>query len=438
MHLPRLRANRQITYRFRRAIYRSALTSIVGALVAIALTADWAPAHDWPTWRGPQRNNLCREAGLLDEWPEGGPPLKWHTNLCGVGYSAPSVVGNTVYLMGNGNGKEWVIALNRAQGGTQRWASATGPIRHQGGGYPGPRSTPTIDGDRLYALGLAGVLVCMNAEDGKVIWYKDLVRDFGGKAPTWGYAESVLVDSRFVLCTPGGRENTVVCLNKETGEKVWGAAVGDGAAYSSLIKAELSKVSQYVAFTAKGVVGVSAKDGRPLWRYNAPANKEGVNVATPIWYKDTIFAASNYRVGGGLVWVRYTPRGQQAQQLYFTRDMQNHHGGMVLVKEFLYGASNPGMLNCLNYRTGKLMWSDRQPGKCSVLYADGHLYCRDENGPISLVQANPKGFFLKGRFNQPHRSQTKAWPHLVISEGELLVRDQNVLLAYDIRERQSQ
>ncbi|MFW6124513.1 MAG: PQQ-binding-like beta-propeller repeat protein [Pirellulales bacterium] len=414
---------------------RSICTLITATLIPLT-TSHWATADDWPTWRGPRRDNICRETGLLDEWPEGGPPLKWRTNLCGVGYSAPSAVGETVYVMGNGNGREWVIALNRATGGTQRWASATGPIRHKGGGYPGPRSTPTIDGDRVYALGLAGVLVCLNAKDGEVVWYKDLVADFGGEPPHWGYAESVLVDAKYVLCTPGGRENTVVCLNKMTGEKVWGAAVGDGAAYASLIKAKLSKVPQYVALTAKGVIGVRAQDGEPLWRYNAPANKQGINVATPVWYKDTIFAASN-RTGGGLVWVRRTPMGLKPQQLYFTRKMQNHHGGMVLANEFLYGASSPGGLTCLNYRTGQVAWAERKPGKCSVLYADGHIYCRGENGPISLVQANPKSFVLHGRFNQPYRSRAKAWPPPVIADGELLIRDQHVLLAYDLRQRRS-
>jgi outer membrane protein assembly factor BamB len=342
-----------------------------------------------------------------------------------------------VYVMGNGDGREWVVALDRSTGGTQRWASATGPIRHEGGGYPGPRSTPTVDGDRLYALGLAGTLVCLNRADGSVVWHTDLVKDFGGGIPTWGYAESVLIDGDRLLCTPGGKENTVVCLEKATGRKVWGARVGDGAAYSSIIKATLSRVPQYVAFTAKGVIGLNPRDGKLLWRYDAPANKNGINIATPIWYKDTIFASTNYKQGAGLAWIRPGPAGLQAQQLYFTRDMQNHHGGLVLVGEDLYGASNPGVFMCLDYRTGEVRWTDRAPGKCSVLYAEGRLYCRDEKGPISLVQASPKGFFLKGQFQQPHRSKTNAWPHLVISEGQMLVRDQNVLLAYDIRRQRS-
>ena len=396
-----------------------------------------ALAADWPGWRGPQRDGISRERGLLQEWPEEGPPIAWATNLCGEGYSAPAVVGDRVYLMGNGRGGEWVLALNVAKGGTQEWASATGPVRHQGHGYPGPRSTPTVDGDRVYALGLAGTLVCLSAEDGRVIWHKDLVADFGGTIPEWGYAESVLVDGKLVICTPGGDENTMVALNKDTGEKVWGAAIGDAAGYSSVIRVNIGRVSQYVAFTAKGVVGVAVDSGKLLWRYDAPA-VSGINIPTPVWYRDTIFAATAYgkRGGGGLVWPRRSPQGFAPQQIYFTKHMRNHHGGMVLVNEHLYGCSNPNVLTCMDYRTGQVAWTDRSSGKCSVLYADRRLYCRDEDGPISLVAASPKEFVLHGRFTPPYRSRRKAWPHLVIADGMMYVRDQNVLLCYDIRDKQ--
>lgn len=415
--------------------YGSFIVFLAALAIATAIAESGALGADWPGWRGPQRDGISREKGLLQEWPEAGPPIAWATNLCGEGYSAPAVAGNRVYLMGNGRGGEWVLALNVAKGGTQEWASATGPVTHQGNGYPGPRSTPTVDGDRVYALGLAGTLVCLNAEDGKVLWHKDLVADFGGTIPDWGYAESVLVDGKFVICTPGGKENTIVALNKDTGEKVWGAAIGDPPGYSSVIKVKIGRASQYVAFTATGVVGVAAVDGRPLWRYDAPA-VSGVNIATPIWYRDTIFASSAYgkRGGGGLVWPRRTPQGFVPQQIYFTNDMRNHHGGMVLVNDFLYGCSNPNALTCLNYRTGQVLWTDSSSGKCSVVYADRRLYCRDENGPISLVAANPKEFVLHGRFHPPFRSRRKAWPHLVVANGMMYVRDQNVLLCYDIRD----
>jgi len=408
------------------------LLSVACSTLLATLACCSAAANDWPSWRGPTRDGICRETGLLHEWPAEGPKMAWGTNSVGVGYSGPAVVGNLLYTMGNGNGKEWVVALDVTQGGKQVWASATGAIRHQGTGYPGPRSTPAVDGDRLYALGINGDLACMSTEDGSILWHHNLVNDFGGAIPKWGYSESVLIDGGLVLCTPGGRQATVVALQKGSGKLAWSSPLGDAAAYSSIIKASINKINQYVTVTAKGVVGISAADGTPLWRYNRPARKGLVLISTPIWWGQTVFAAGGYGSGGGLAWIRPSPMGFVAQELYFTQAMQNHHGGMIRLGEHLYGCNDPGILTCLDYKTGQVLWQNRGPGKCSLLCADGRLYCRDEKGPISLVEASPREFTLKGRFNQPYRSGKKAWTHLVVANGMMYVRDQNVLLCYDV------
>jgi hypothetical protein len=216
---------------------------------------------------------------------------------------------------------------------------------------------------------------------------------------------------------------------------VWGSPVGDPADYSSIIKPTFGTSKQYVTLTKKGVIGVSAKDGKFLWRWDAPANKTA-NITTCVWHDNTIFAASAYNTGGGLVEI--TPSGEnfQAKQRYFVKKMQNHHGGLILRDGALYGCGNPSVLMCLDYQSGDVKWSDNSSGKCSLLYADGMLYCRSEKGPISLVEATPAGFHLKGRFNQPNRSKQNSWPHLVIANGVLYVRDQDVLLAYDVRAAQ--
>ncbi|MBN2475223.1 MAG: PQQ-like beta-propeller repeat protein [Pirellulales bacterium] len=413
---------------------RATVAALLASLLAIAIPSGPAAADDWPAWRGPNRDGICQETGLLKVWPRGGPPLVWKTASIGEGFSGPAVVGDVLYTMGNGNGKEWVVALDLKQGGRQIWASATGPIGHDGGGYPGPRCTPSLDGKRLYALGIGGELVCMNTADGQIVWHRNLVGDFGGSVPEWGYSESVLVDGPWVICTPGGRRATIAALDKTDGRPVWTSPIGDPAAYSSVISVSIGRVKQYVAFTAKGVVGVAADDGTPLWRYGRPANRTAV-IPTPVWWGQTVFAASGYGTGGGLVWVRATPQGFLPQELYFTKDMQNHHGGVIRVGGYLYGCSNPGILTCLDYKTGRTLWQDRGPGKCSLLYADGLLYCRSEKGPISLVEATPEGFRLKGRFDQPDRSNKNAWPHPVIADGMMYLRDQNVLLCYDVRAR---
>jgi len=418
-------------------LFRSAW-HLLAELLLICTVAAFCPApricsaDDWPGWRGPRRDAACDETGLLKQWPPEGPPLAWQARGLGEGYSGPAVVGNFVYLMGQREGQQWVFALDWTRQGRAVWATSIGPVRHKGGGYPGPRSTPTVDGGRVYVLGIAGTLACLDARTGRGLWRISLPEQFGGQVPQWGYAESVLIDGNKLICTPGGRQATMVALEKSSGRPIWQASIGDRAAYSSPIKASIGRVIQYVTFTQQGVISVDAQTGRLLWRWDRPANRTA-NVATCVWFGQTIFAASGYGTGGGLVWARRTPTGFQTQELYFTRKMKNHHGGMVLVDGHLYGADDPGLLTCIDYKTGQIKWQDRRPGKSSVLYADGMLYCRNENGPVTLVEANPNECVIRGQFEQPFRSDKKAWPHPVIANGLLFLRDQDLLLCYDVR-----
>ena len=403
---------------------------LLAALAPIALADS---SGDWPSWRGPRRDARCDETGLLRTWPEGGPKLAWQADDLGEGFSTPSVVGNLVYLMSNKDGQEWVLALDRTKQGTGVWGRATGPVIHDGGGYPGPRSTPAVDGNRVFALGLSGELVCLDSKTGKQHWRHNLLADFGGRVGHWGYSESPLVDDKWVLCTPGGDQATIVALLKTSGKLVWSAAVGDTADYSSILPIQVAGTKQYVQFTKQGVIGVNGKNGAPLWRYNAPANGTA-NCATPLFAHDCVFAGSGYGTGGGLVRLKKNRKLWEAEQVYFTSEMKNHHGGMVVVDDFIYGCDDPGILRCLDFKTGETKWQDRSCGKCSVLYADGMLYCRSEDGRVSLVRASPDRFELAGRFDQPNRSDRQAWPHPVIAHGQLYLRDQDKLFCYDLKE----
>jgi len=408
------------------------LFCILFCVWSTSITAQRAAADDWPAWRGPQRDAICRETGLLKEWPTDGPPLAWKTTGLGEGFSSVSVVGNVLYTMGHKDGKQWAMALDISKAGKIIWESDFGPVRYDGANYPGSRATPTIDGNRLYTTGIAGDVVCMDIKDGRIVWQKDFVKDFGGKIPQWGYAESVLVDGPWVIGTPGGEENTIVALNKNNGNKVWGAAVGDPAAYSSVIKATIDGVKQYINLTAKGVIAVRAEDGKSLWRYDAPAGKVA-NCTTCISSGNSVFAASGYGIGGGRADIERNGNEFEAKEVFFSKKMQNHHGGTILFDGMIYGCSNPQDLTCLDFNNGDMKWSDKSSGKCSILFADGMLYCRDENGPVSLVEATPEGFNLKGRFKQPDRSDKNSWAHPVIANGMLYLRDQDVLLCYDVQ-----
>lgn len=395
--------------------------------------APKAPSNeDWPAWRGPLRNGLCTEQGLARKWPKEGPPLVWKVENIGDGYSTPSVAGGAIYVMGNRDGKEYVFALDRSQQGKELWAAAIGPVRHDGAGYPGPRSTPTVEGDRVYALGMNGDLVALEAKTGRLVWSRDLVKEFAGTIPSWGYSESVLIDGPWLLCTPGGGQATLAALDKQTGKTVWQSPVGNGAGYASIIVATIDGVKQYVQFTAQGVVGVQADNGKFLWRYDAPANGTA-NISTPVVAGNEVFAASGYGTGGGLVELAKAGAEWKANQAYFTKAMKNHHGGLLLVDGFLYGSNDPGLLTCLDFKSGKEMWADRGPGKCSVVFADGLIVARSEEGKVSLVEATPGQFTMLGSFEQPNRSGRPAWPHPVVAGGELYLRDQNVLMCYELR-----
>jgi outer membrane protein assembly factor BamB len=393
-----------------------------------------ARPFDWPQWQGPDRTAVSRETGLLGDWPAEGPPLAWTAHKLGGGYSTPDVAAGRVFGMSFREDDEVVWALDETSG-KELWSTTIAAANHNVGYGEGPRCTPTVDGDLLYTLGVSGDLVCLESATGKERWRKNLPRDFAGRMMSWGYSESPLVDGDKLIATPGGPSATLVALNKHTGETVWKARVpeGDGVAYASAIVAEVGGLRQYVQFLGRGVVGVAADDGRFLWRYNRPANGTA-NCSTPIFHDDRVFAASSYGAGGGLAQLAREGDTTSAREVYSTRHMKNHHGGMVLVDGHLYG-SDEGMLCCLDFKSGRVLWEDRGPGKGSIAYADGRLYYRNEGGPMVLVEANPERYVEHGRFEPPERSAHNAWPHPVIANGRLYLRDQDVLLCYDVKRR---
>jgi outer membrane protein assembly factor BamB len=403
-----------------------------------------AAPGDWPGWRGPDRTGVSKETGLLKEWPKGGPKLLWKADGLGGGFSTPSVAGGRIYLLGTEGKKELLIAL-AAKDGKPVWRREVGA---EAGGHPGPRSTPTVDGDFVYAISSDGKLVCATTAKGEVKWRKDLKAEFGGVHGNWAYAESPLIDGDVLVCTPGGEDATLVALKKKTGDLIWKAPVKgfpakEGrrgkkrayatAAYSSAIVADIGGVRQYIQFLSGGVVGVAAKDGKLLWHYDSPANATA-NIATPIYRDGRVFAASAYGTGGGAAKITRDGDKFTVQQEYFVRALQNHHGGMVLVGDHIYGTGANTLL-CVNFKTGKVAWQNRSIGKGSVASADGRLYVRGERGAVALVEANPAGYKERGRFEQPDRSDQMAWPHPVIAGGKLYLRDWDVLLCYDVKAR---
>ena len=408
---------------------------------AVALAADAAPvaAGDWPGWRGPERSGVSRETGLLQQWPPGGPKLLWKAKGLGGGYSTPSLAGGRLFVMGSRGDDEYVMALD-LQDGRPLWSTRVGRVgANRGPNYPGPRSTPSVDGDLLYTLGSDGDLVCAETATGKIVWHKHLEKDFQGNRNLWAYCESPLIDGETLVCSPGGPTATLVGLDKKTGAVHWRTQKEDYniAGYASAIVAEVGGVKQYIQFLGAGLIGVSATDGKELWFYRG--NLGGQSCATPIFHDGYVFSsASGVEGAGGDALLRLTVDGVhvRAEQVYLVRTLLNHHGGVIRVGDYLYGTSS-GALVCMNFKTGAAQWRDRCVGKGSLVVADGHLYVRGERGEIALVEAVPKGYQEKGRFRQPDRSRFPTFCHPVVAGGRLYLRDEDVLLCYDVKEKSS-
>lgn len=400
--------------------------------LGMLLLAASACGDDWPGWRGPQRTGISHEKGLAKSWPAEGPKLLWKSTEVGEGFSTPSVADGLLYVMGNRDGQEFVMALDVASRGKVVWTTAIGPVRHEGAGYPGPRSTPTVDGSKVYCLGLNGDLICLDAKSGEIAWRHDFVVEYGGDIPSWGYSESVLIDGPWVVCTPGGSKASIAAYQKDDGRPVWGSEFGAGAGYASIIIAEIDGVKQYVQFMQDRVVGVSAQNGAPLWRYDAPANGTA-NCSTPLAAGNKVFAASGYGTGGGAVNVKKQGDAFQADEAFFTKQMKNHHGGMILLDGYIYGSDDPGILTCIELATGETKWQERAPGKCSLIYVDGRLITRSERGQVCLVNVSPEKCEVVSEFEQPDRSDKPSWPHPVVAGGLLFLRDQETLLCYDLK-----
>jgi len=405
-------------------------TLFVSALLFVTGSLCLGAQGDWPQWRGPERTDISPETGLLKEWPAEGPKLAWKATGLGAGFSTVSVVGNRIFTAGDIGDASYIIALNRADG-SLLWKAKLGKT---GGGPAGPRGTPTVDGDLVYELAQHGELVCVEAATGKEVWRKDLKKDFGGANGGWLYAESVLVDGDRAICTPGGKQGTLLALNKKTGEVLWRCADWtDSAEYSSPIVETIGGVRQYIQFTGKSVGGVAADSGKLLWR--ADRRGQTATIPTPIYKDGYVYVASGYGVGCNLFQIKKDGDTFSAAQVYANQNMVNHHGGVVLVGEHLYGFSDNKGWVCQNFKTGEIAWQKNSVGKGALTYADGCLYLRSEGGkgPVALVEATPDGYKEKGRFDQPDRSKANSWPHPVVAGGKLYLRDQDVLLCYDVK-----
>ncbi|EMI41457.1 polyvinylalcohol dehydrogenase [Rhodopirellula sp. SWK7] len=417
--------------------------------ILIAVSAPFflshACAEDWQQWRGAERANRSTETGLFETWGEDGPPLKWMAEGLGSGYASVSVSDGVIYTTGNFEGNQSAIAISE-QDGKVIWTQAITDLlpKH---GYDGSRTTPTVDGDRLYMVSSDGRIVCLNRADGSMVWSRDFKEWDGKMMSGWGFSESPLVDGDRVICTPGGEDAMVVALNKSNGEQIWACAIpagGDdslkkGAGYSSVVISNGGGVKQYIQLVGQGLIGIRASNGEMLWRYERVANTTA-NIPTAIVDGDDVFTSTGYNTGSALLTLSSDGNdGVTVKEVYWlgARELQNKHGGVTLVDGYLYcghGNGN-GMPVCVEMKTGEIAWGPERAkgrGETSLIYADGHIVFRREDGTVILATATPDDFEIVRLF-EPAFQEGKTWAHPVIANGNLYLREQDKLMCYRLK-----
>jgi len=417
---------------------------VLAVMAMLIVTGITVKAQDWPQWRGANREGVSKETGLNLNWAEKKPPLTWTFRQAGAGFSAPVIVGTTLYGQGAADGNDFAFALD-TQTGNLKWKQNLGTqsVIERG---DGPRGSVTVDGDKLYLIRGSGHIHCLATSDGKTLWQKDFKGDFNGAMMSnWGYSESPLVDGDLVVCTPGGTDGTMIALNKNTGAVVWRTKEWtDQAGYSSPIVAEVGGLRQYIQQSSKGVAGIAAKDGKLLWKIDNAAYRTAV-IPTPVFNDNMVYVTNGYN--GGCIGIQLTKNGEniKADSVYTNRVISNQHGGVVMINGFIYGYAEPPASGwvCQNMKTGEIAWTEKAQdtgiGKGSVIGINDRLLLFDmQSGALVVVAASPDGWKEFGRMEIPERTKVSTqdnqlWTHPVVANGKLYVRDHDLLFCFDLK-----
>lgn len=404
------------------------LTAFLAAVLWALSPPVWAETPSWPRFHGPQATNRSPETGLLKQWPDGGPKLLWTARGIGEGFAAVAISGGLIHTDGNLHDNTVIAALDLD--GKIRWQVANG--RAWTGPQSGARGTPTLDGDRLYHESPLGDVCCLDAKTGQEVWRLNILEKFGAKNINWALAESLLVDGDHLICCPGGPETAVVALEKATGRTVWKSpSAGDLAGYSSPVLAEHLGLRMILTMTSRAIIAVHAGTGDLLWRHEHITPWEE-NICTPIFHEGWVFASTGHRVGSVMLKVSVNGQKASVEEVWKSTDLDNHHGGVILLDGYLYGSCWKPLWVCLDWKTGKKMYDDRGVGKGSVTFADGMLYTLSEQGKVGLVKATSSGHQIVSQFRLPSGGEGPVWAHPVVCGGRLYLRHGDFLYAYAI------
>ena len=400
-------------------------------LTVMFLTGPLGYAEDWPRFLGPNADNISTETGLLRSWPAEGPTLLWTAKGLGHGFSSMAIAAGMIYTAGNVADDTIITALDLD--GNTRWQVANGDAWTKD--YPGTRATPTIDGDRLYHQSPLGSLICLDAKTGRKIWQINTLEKFQSKPPRWALAESLLIDGDRLISCPGGPQTAMIALDKTTGDVLWQApSTGELAGYASPILAEHTGLRIVITLTAKALIGVNAQTGDLLFHVPHESYADE-NILMPIFHDGCIFVST--LKAGSVKWKLNGADGKASvEELWRTTEMDNHHGGVLLLDGTLYGTStfrNRNLWIGMDWQTGEKLFADKGVGKGSITYADGLLYTFSIDRLMGLVRPTPTGLDIISSFTIPEGGEGKSWPHPVVCGGRLYLRHSQFLYAYDIR-----
>jgi len=403
-----------------RVLNEQKLTVLIICLIASSLYAA-----DWPQFRGPNRDGLCAETGLLTQWPETGPEELWSFDDLGHGFASVAVVDGVIYTTGMVDKQGWLYALDLE--GKLKYKIQYGP--EWAGSHPGTHTTPTIDDDRLYLMSGQGRISCHDIKTGKCLWHKDTLDEFQGKNIRWGVAESVLIDGKKAICTPGGKDATVVALDKMTGKTIWTTkGLSERSAYCSPCVIERGSKRILLTMVQKSIVGVDIETGKLLWRVGHEVSYD-ISAVTPVYVDGVIIVSNGYKHGS--LGFALAPDGMSVTRKWDQKSLDVHHGGMLLIDGHVHGA-NAREWQCLDPKTGAVKYTDKLTGKGSAIYAQGMLYCYGEKGQLGLARVSPTGYDLVSAFKIT-KGEKQHWAHPVISDGRLYIRHGEILMCFDIK-----
>ena len=386
-------------------------------------------AQDIAQWRGSNRDGSYSETGLLKSWPEEGPGLLWHYDDLGEGHSSAAVTRDRIFTAGMTNGIGYIFSFTID--GKLLWKVPYGEDWTES--WPGTRSTPLVYDGKVYFISGFGKLVCMSADKGDKIWTLDVLKDLHGRNIKWGVTENLLIDGNKLYCTPGGADTNVVALDRNTGKLIWiSKGNSEKSAYCSPMLITLANRKIFVTQTENSILGIDAADGKLLWRHDQP-NKYSVHANTPLFHNGTLYCVSGYGQGG--VMLKIAADGSAKQELWRNKSLDTRMEGVVLVNDRIYGSDDSNKAWwCLDWKTGKEIYSEKITNKGNIIFADGRLYCYGDSGEIVLVKPMPDGFTKISSFKVPYGSN-QHWAHPVIANGRLYVRHGNSLMVYDLKQK---